>query len=174
MTERLQRIHALLRAGNVPCELASRPGLGTVLQAGGTETGQWDVVLRDDGRELWLHDSRGAVRLPDGSPDARIGDAVKFQVVRAWADQGNPDARALLGRLDRQAWSPSGFDAQRDRTQPASFIATAQLLDPLQFAEQMFDVANWFGSLLLTPPPGSTALRMWSPWGTVQFGYTRR
>ena len=47
MSERLQRIHAVLREGNVPCALGSRPGLGPVLLAGTPDSDSWDVILSD-------------------------------------------------------------------------------------------------------------------------------
>lgn len=174
MTERLQRIHAYLRAGNVPCEISTRPGLGVVLQAGTPDTGTWDVVLRDTGRELWIHDSRGAVRLLDDPSDAGAGDAVKLEVVQAWADQGNPDARALIAQLQRasRAQPGSGATGRAGYFDPSD--AVSPFLDPWHLAERMFDAASRIGSMFLTPPPGSAALTVWSPWGTVQIGYFRR
>ena len=174
MTERLQRIHAILRAGQVPCALGSRPGLGTVLQAGTPDTGMWDVVVHDTGSELWIHDSHGAVQLPDDLTDTGVGDAIKLQVVRAWAEQGNQQAQELVATLEQTGWPHSGFDRSTGRGQHHVPVDLLQFFDPLQMAERMFDAASRMGSMLLAPPAGSAALTVWSPWGTLQFGYTRR
>jgi hypothetical protein len=175
MTERLKRIHALLRAGHVPCELSSRPGLGVVLQAGTPDTGMWDVVLRDTGTELWVHDAGGARQLPYHSPDVAVGDTVKLLLVQAWADQGNADAKALVAQLQQTSWPQSG--SYRPASQAQHYDSSdfaSQFFDPLVVAERMFEVAGRLGAMLLTPPRGSTAFTVWSPWGTVQIGYTRR
>ncbi len=175
MTERLQRIHALLRAGHVPCELSSRRGLGVVLQAGTPDTGMWDVVLRDTGTELWVHDSGGARQLPYHATDASVGDTVKLLLVQAWADQGNPEAQALVAQLQQTGWPHSGFDRPAGHAQHyVKSDFASQFFDPLLVAERMFEVAGQLGAMLLSPPRGSTAFSVWSPWGTVQFGYIRR
>jgi len=50
---------------------------------------------------------------------------------------------------------------------------TALVMDPLSLAGRMFDSANRLGAIFLTPP-ASAVVTVWSPWGTVQVGYTRR
>jgi len=103
MTARLNRIHTILREANVPCALGRRPSLGVVLQAGTPDSATWDVLVRDTGTELLVQDGRETTRVPFGATDAAIADTVKFYVVRAWADQGNPEAQALLAKLDTAA-----------------------------------------------------------------------
>ncbi len=173
MTERLQRIHTILRAGQVPCGLSSAPGGGVVLHAGDRVGGEWDVLVHDTDGELWVVDSRGAVLLPDNSTDAAIGDAVKLHVVQAWADQGNPEAKALIARLH----SSAAHQASRRHINQAGpdvlASVTALVMDPLSLAGRMFDTANRLGAIFLTPP-ASAVVTVWSPWGTVQVGYTRR
>ncbi len=177
MTERLQRVQAILRAGHVPCALSSLPAGGVVLQAGNQDGGAWDVLVHDTDGELWIVDSRGAARLPHDSTDTTVGDAVKLHVVQAWADQGNPEAKALMTVLA----GPSRHHRSASTAHWANYHgrpyrardATAQIFDPLQLAERMFDAANRLGSIFLAAP-ASVAVTVWSPWGTVQVGYTRR
>ena len=175
MTERLQRIQALLRAGNVPCALSSRSGIGTVLHAGTPDHGPWDVLLRDSGGELWIHDAGGAVELPYDATDTTIANAVKIRVVKAWADHGDPEAKALIAMLqDASQPHHSAYRPLADQSQryvPAA--ATAQFVDPLQLAEQMFDAANRIGRAFLTGHATSVAFSLSSPWGTYRSGYTR-
>lgn len=171
MTERLQRIHTILRAGQVPCGLSSAPGGGVVLHAGDRVGGEWDVLVHDTDGQLWIVDSRGAVLLPADLTDAAIGDAVKLHIVQAWADQGNPEAKALIARLQSSAAHQS---SRRHTNQAPDVLAsvTALVMDPLSLAGRMFDTANWLGAIFLTPP-ASAVVTIWSPWGTVQVGYTR-
>jgi len=175
MTERLQRIHNILRAGHVACALSSAPGGRVVLHAGDKVGGVWDVLVHDTDGELWIVDSRGAVHLPDDSPDAAIGDTVKLHIVQAWADQGNPEAKALITALRASAGDQrSAFRRPKDHGTPDFFgNATALYMDPLSLAGRMFDTANRLGAIFLAPP-ASVAVMVWSPWGTVQVGYTRR
>ena len=175
MTERLQRIHTILRTGHVPCALSSAPGGRVVLHAGDEVGGTWDVLVHDTDGELWIVDSRGAVHLPDGSTDAAIGDAVKLHIVQTWADQGNPEAKALIATL-RASAAHQRSTSRRPTDQAGPDIlagVTAMVMDPLSLAGRMFDTANRLGAILLTPP-ASAAVMVWSPWGTVQVGYTRR
>ena len=174
MTERLQRIHTILRAGQVPCGLSSAPGGGVVLHAGDRVGGEWDVLVHDTGGELWIVDSRGAVLLPGDSTDAAIGDAVKLHIVQAWADQGNPEAKALIARLQSSA-AHQGSASRRPTNQAGPDVlasVTALVMDPLSLAGRMFDTASRLGVIFLTPP-ASAVVTVWSPWGTVQVGYTR-
>ena len=175
MTERLQRIHTILRAGNVPCALSALPGIGVVLHAGNQDGGLWDVLVHDSNGELRIVDARGAARLPHDLTDAAIGDEIKLHIVQIWADQGNPDAKALISALQSPArhqrsasrWSTAAGDPYGARD------VSAQLLDPVQLAGRMFDAAQRLSAIFLTPP-ASVAVTVWSPWGTVQFGFIRR
>ena len=175
MTERLQRVHTILRSGHVPCALSSTPGGGVALHAGNQVGGVWDVLVRDTDGKLWIVDARGTAQLPRNATDAAIGDAVKLHIVQAWADQGDPEAQALITALRRPAQdqrSAAGRPTDRGDTH-VSLGATAQFIDPLLLAGQMFEAANRLGSAFLTPPAW-VALTVWSPWGAVQVGYTRR
>jgi len=172
MTARLQRIHALLQTGNVPCALRSRPGLGMVLLAGNPDSGSWDVVVSDNGSQLGVYDARGFRPVPPDSTDNAIADTVKLHVVQAWADQGDPEARAVIAKLATAARGRSNPTAQGA---PARFLAPLDLftfLDPFQFAGQMIDAACQIGSLFLPRPPATVRFAMWSPWGTTQGRYT--
>ena len=169
MTARLQRIHAILRAGHVPCALDSRPSVGTVLQAGTPDHRPWDVLLRDTGSELRIHHGGGADELPYTWPDAMVADAVKVRVVQAWADRGDPEARALIARLHNP--SQPRHAAYRDRTtQPRQQVppfATVAFVDPLQFAATLIQTANRAGWAMLTGHPASAAFTWSNPWGTL-------
>ena len=136
MTERLRRVHTLLRSGNVPCELTRRADLGVVVLAGTPDLGPWDVLLRENAGELWIHDARGDVRLPADATDLMVANAVKFRVVQAWADQGDPEAKAVVATLNAARPAPPGEDA--DRPEHAYYVSV-QLIDPLQLAAQIFD-----------------------------------
>lgn len=173
MTARLQRVHALLREGNVPCALGSRPGLGVVLHAGTPDSGTWDVLVRDSEGRLVIHDAMGATTLPAGLTDAAITDTVKLHVIQAWADQGDPDAKAVIATLNYRARASRSTDG-RPATASVDVLTIATLLDPLLFFERMVDSGTRFASALLTGSPASVAYSMWSPWGTVRGGYTRR
>jgi hypothetical protein len=181
MTARLNRIHTILREANVPCALGSRPGLGVVLQAGTPDSATWDVLVRDTGTELLVQGDRETTLVPFGADDATVADTVKFHVVRAWADQGNHEAQALLAKLDMAA---------RLRSQPANDeysaamepqyleFAVLPLLDPFYFAERMFDAMNQLGRLFMFPQPVSVnpatvRYGVWTPWGTIQGRYSR-
>jgi len=79
MTARLHRIHGMLRAGNVPSALGSRPDGGTVLLAGAPEHGFWDVQVRDTSGRLWLIHPSGTDELPGDSTDTWVADAIKHR-----------------------------------------------------------------------------------------------
>jgi len=188
MSERLQRIHAVLREGNVPCALGSRPGLGPVLFAGTPDSDSWDVILSDTAGELRVRDARGVQRIPAGSTDSVIADTVKLHVVSAWADQGDPEARAVIEKLtagsarhgsraragQAQAGRRPPPRTQTRRTQPPAPVDVFDLFNPLHFAGQMLDVAERFGALYSPGRPTTLSYTMWSPWGTVQGRYTHR
>ena len=169
MSARLQRIHAILRAGNVPCGLTSRPGIGTVLHAGTPEHGPWDVLVRDAGDQLWLHHAGGVDELPHDVTDSLVADVVKVRVVQAWADRGDPEARALIARLHNP--SQPHHAAYRDRTtQPRQHMppfTTVAFVDPLQFAATLIQTANRAGWAMLTGHPASAAFTWSNPWGTL-------
>ena len=169
MTARLHRIHAILRDGQVPCALGTQPGLGMLLQAGSPDTDTWDVLVQDTGAEVWVHDGRGVVRLPAGATDVAVADAVKFQVVQARADQGDPAARSVLTQLEAAGWRRGTVNRYRPAQSPVDVFA---FLDPLNFAERMVDAANQFGRLFLTPQPVHVNTTVWSPWGSVRLRYT--
>ena len=113
MSERLQRIHAVLRAGNVPCALGARPGLGPVLLAGTPDSDSWDVMLSDTAGGLRVHHARGVQLIPTGSSDSVIADTVKLHVVSAWAEQGDPEARAVIAKLTATASARHGARTRR-------------------------------------------------------------
>jgi len=175
MTERLQGIHALLRAGNVPCALGRQAGLGLVLLAGAPDRGDWDVMVRESGNELLVHDHRGVERVPRGSTDAAVSDLVKFHVVRAWADRGDPAARAVLDRLESTPWRQGdGRYRERPAHDPAA-INFLSLFDPFHYAERMVHAAFQLGNLVMTPQPKMAAVTFWAPWGVaVRSSYSRR
>ena len=185
MTARLNRIHAILQTANVPCALASRPGLGLVLQAGVPDGGIWDVLVRDTGKELLVQDDRGTTRVPLSAGDAAAADTVKLHVVRAWANQGNPEAHALLAKLGRTARLDNAYlGDQYTNTVPAQYLDVdgLSLLNPLHFAGQMFDAMNQLANVFMSPQPVPANpvtvsavtfhYKMWSPWGTIQGRYT--
>ncbi|MEP6562198.1 MAG: hypothetical protein ABJD68_14130 [Nakamurella sp.] len=172
MTARLHRIHTFLRESNVPSALGSRPGLGQVLQAGVPDSETWDVLVVEAGAELVVQGTRGVTRLPPSTTDAMVADTVKLHVVHAWADQGNPEAKALLANLGRTA---------RLREEPETTLVEAQslfldglaLLNPLHVAGLMVAAANELGSLFLSPQPMMVDFALWSPWGTIRGRYAR-
>jgi hypothetical protein len=181
MTARLNRIHTILRESNVPCALGTRPGLGLVLQAGTPDSATWDVLVRDSGTELLVQDGRGTALVPFGANDAAVADTVKFHVVRAWADQGNQEAQALLAKLDvaGRLRSQSVDDEPSGSMEPQYLeFAVLPLLDPFYFAERMFDAMNQLGRLFMSPQPAALnpmTMRygVWTPWGTIHGRYTR-
>jgi hypothetical protein len=170
MTARLQRIHAILRDGHVPSALESRPGQGVLLQAGSPGSEAWDVLVEDTGAQLWVHDAHGAVRLPPGVADAAVADTVKFHVVQARADEGDPEARALIAELEATGWRRGAINEHREAQAPIDVFA---FLNPLQFAARMVDAASQFGNGYLTPQQEQVGFAVWSPCGTIQARYTR-
>src|SRR6476469_11104149 len=146
MTGRLGRVHALLAAGNVPCELTRRSDGSPVLAAGTPTSPRWDVLIGEaDGDVIVQH--RGAIeRLPAGGTDQAVADAVKFRVVQSWADQGDPQARALLAAIgtryrDSAPQAGPRTSASRDSagtTRPVIRSVTAQI-SPWGFALRVTD-----------------------------------
>lgn len=173
MTARLQRLYTLLRAGNVPCALDSRPGLGRVLVAGTPDSGAWDVIVRDNGSALWVHDAHGVEQVPHGWTDAAAADTVKFHVVRAWADQGDEQAKAVIATLDGTPWRQQNARQQNQPPADLAVITVYPFFNPFQFAGQMVTAANQFANLFLSRQPTMVNYSLWSPWGRVQGGYLR-
>lgn len=176
MTQRLQRLHANLRAGNVPCALSAQSGLGTVLHAGTPDSGVWDVLVRDTGGTLLIHDAHGATALPPGSSDTAAANTVKFHVVQAWADQGDAEAAAVIARLrEHPAARSAGYGQSTGPYTPGVSVMDAMaLFDPLHLFDRMIDVGNFFGDALLAWSPAAASFSLWNPWGTMQGGYQRR
>ena len=98
MTGQLGRVHALLAAGNVPCEMKRRPDGGPVLAAGTPTSPRWDVLIWETDGDLFVQHKGAIDRLP-AAADQAIADAIKFRVVQSWADQGDPQAKALLSAI---------------------------------------------------------------------------
>jgi len=144
MTGQLDRVHALLAAGNVPCEMKRRSDGTPVLVAGTPTSAQWDVLIwAADGR-LWVRHKGVVEQLPTGA-DQAVADAVKFRVVQSWADQGDPQAKALLSAIGtryRQS-APSARAGERyvrpaGSQRPAMRSVTAQI-SPWGFALRVTD-----------------------------------
>ena len=170
MTARLHRVHTILRDANVPCALGTRPGSAQLLRAGVPDSGSWDVLLQDTGLELLLQDAHGTTRLPPDATDALVADTVKFLVARAWADQGDPAATALMAKLGQAA---------RPQHEPATGVEARYLvldglsmLNPLHIAGRLFEAVGELGTLFLSPQPVTVDFALWSPWGTIRGRYT--
>jgi hypothetical protein len=150
MTARLQRIHAILRAGNVPSNLVSRPQIGSVLLAGTPEHGPGDVLVRDTGGRLLLVHGHGTDELPSDSADRWVADVVKVRVVQAWAERGDPEARDALAALGIPLHTHHPTGRQR---RPAASVTTVPFVDPLVLASELFQAAHRFGWAVLTGIP---------------------
>ncbi len=184
MADQLRRVHALLRAGNVPCSLSSTPGQrdgrGTVLLAGTPNPGPWEVQLRESGGRLVLINDREAVSIPPGADDAAIADAVKLRVVQAWAEQGDPQAIAVLRALTGTSGAgPRPPAAHGYRGRPADFgvrTVTVEFTDPLQLAGDLFAAATRIGwEMAKGRVPGYAAtLALFNPWLNYQRASIRR
>lgn len=176
MTARLQRIHAILRSGNVPAALVSRPHIGSVLLAGTPGHGPGDVLVRDIGGRLWLVHSHGTDVLPDDSADTWVADVVKVRVVQAWAERGDPEARAVLAALANpsQPHHPAEQPHAAQPRRPASFVSTVSFIDPLVLAAEMFQTAHRFGWAVLTGSPAFAGFAWSSAWGAIQTTRIRR
>lgn len=184
MSDQLRAIHAILRAGNVPCTLNSTPGgrdgRGTVLLAGTPNPGPWEVQLHDSGGRLVLMNQREAVQIPRGASDSAIADAVKLRVVQAWAEQGDPQAIAALRALTgasgpgSRASSPRGYRARTGDV--GGHSVTVEFVDPMQLAGDLFAAATRFGwEMAKGRVPGyAAALALFNPWLTYQRASIRR
>ena len=155
MTARLQRIHAILRAGNVPSILVSRPQIGSVLLAGTPEHGPWDVLVRDTGGRLVLVHGHGTDEVPSDSADGWVADVVKVRVVQAWADRGDPEARDALAALGipLHTHHPTGRPHPARPRRPEASVTTVSFVDPLVLASELFQAAHRFGWAVLTGIP---------------------
>jgi hypothetical protein len=179
MTARLNRIHRILREANVPCALGSRPGAGLVLLAGVPDSRTWDVLVQDTGTELLVQDGHGTTRVPISAGDEAAANSVKFHVVQAWAEQGDPEAGALLAKLGGSARHRDRYPSDAPTTVETQYfdLDGLSLFNPLDFAERMLDAMNQFGNLFLSPQPITVnpvtiGYAMWSPWGTIRGRYT--
>jgi hypothetical protein len=171
MTERLRRVHALLRAGNVPSALSSQPGLGTVLLAGTPNQGPWEVVAYEAGDGMRISHDGETVQLPAEWADMTIANAIKLRVVQAWADQGDPDARAVLARLGNSSQQPRSQQPQwqYDEYPEYASVVSMQFVNPLQLAADMFQAVSRMGwDLFNTRAPIRTSFTVPSPWGVFR------
>lgn len=175
MTERLRRIHTLLREGNVPCALSAGPDRDLVLVAGTPDSAQWEVVLRDANGDLWIHHTGTAVRLPADATDTIAADAVKIRVVQAWAEQGNQDAMAVLAvlknRTQRYQSTYRGAAPARPGYEPGAVLVT--FVDPFQLAAEMFEAVSRLGWSWFDPRrTGYAAFALPARWGLYHGGYS--
>jgi hypothetical protein len=147
MNGQLDRVHTLLAAGNVPCEMKRRTDGRPVLVAGTPTAAKWDVLVWAADGQLWVQHKGAVQQLPTGT-DQAVADAIKFRVVQSWADQGDPQAKALLSAIDtrypstpsagpRESASP-GYIRPAGSTQPAMRSVTAQI-SPWGFALRVTD-----------------------------------
>ena len=129
----------------MPCEMKRRPDGQPVLVAGTPTSAQWDVLIwAADGR-LWVRHKGVVEQLPTGA-DQAVADAVKFRVVQSWADQGDPQAKALLSAIgtryrDSAPQAGPRTSASRDSagtTRPVIRSVTAQI-SPWGFALRVTD-----------------------------------
>lgn len=184
MSEQLRAIHALLRAGNVPCTLSNTPGIrdgrATVLLAGTPNPGPWEVQLRESGRRLVLINEREAVQIPPNASHAAIADAVKLRVVQAWAEQGDPQAIAVLRALTgASSPGPRPASPRPHRSQHGDFAArtvTVEFVDPTQLAGELFAAAARIGWDMAKGrfPSYTAAVALFNPWLTYQRATARR
>lgn len=156
MPGRLDQIHRRLRADNVPSRVEYRPGLGTVVLAGVDPRHPSDraaVVLQEAGGRLWLRQGGQTFRLPPDADDEVVLNSVKLRVVHGWAEQGDPDASAVLARVQEMV-----------TPEPPRRPAPALFPDPFTLAWQMFDSLFRFGWSMTVP----------SPWGMVHTSFVIR
>ena len=156
MSGRLGDIHRRLRADHVPCVLEYRPGLGTVVLAGVDPRHPSDraaVLLQEAGGRLWLRQGGQTFRLPPDADDEVVLNSVKLRVVHGWAEQGDPDASAVLARVQEMV-----------TPEPPRRPAPALFPDPFTLAWQMFDSLFRFGWSMTVP----------SPWGMVHTSFVIR
>jgi hypothetical protein len=153
MSGRLGDIHRRLRADNVPAVLEYRPGLGTVVVAGIDRehpVGGSAVVLHEAGGRYWIRHGGRTFAIPPDADDEIVLNAVKLRVVHAWADSGDPDAAAVLARVQQMM--------------PAEPRRAATMPDPFTLAFELFGTAMRIGWSLTLP----------SPWGMYRASFEVR
>ncbi len=185
MSEQLRRVHALLRAGNVPCMLSTSPGVwddgATALLAGTPNAGPWEVQLLQTTDRLVLLNEREAIQIPRTATDEAIADAVKLRVVQAWAEQGDPQAAAVLRALTGAAGQGSRASTApgyRDRRGDSAGLrtVTVEYVNPAQLVGDLFVAATRIGwDLVKGCVPGyAIAMAMLNPWLRYQRASIRR
>lgn len=155
MLGRLAAVHRRLTADHVPAVLEYQPGLGTVVVAGIDRehpSGRSGVLLHEAGGQYWLRQGGETFRLPRDADDDTLVNSVKLRVVHAWAQQGDPEAAAVLAKV-AQMTPPA-----RPRTQPVAYA------DPFTLAAELFSSAFRFGWTMTVP----------SPWGMYRSSFTVR
>ena len=161
MTEQLDRVHALLTAGNVPCDMKRRPDGTPVLVAGTPTSAQWDVLIwAADGR-LWVRHKGVVEQLPTGA-DQAVADAVKFRVVQSWADQGDPQAKALLSAIGTRYPQSASQAGPRHYVRPAGAESA-----PPAMRSVTAQISPWGFALRVTENrPGESIPTSWAwQWG---------
>ena len=151
MSGRLGDIHRRLRADNVPCVLEYRPGLGTVVLAGIDQAHpdvRSAVLLQEAGGQYWIRQGGETFRIPPDADDEIVVNSVKLRVVHAWAEQGDPEAAAVLAKVHEMV-----------RHEPPR--PQAAYPDPFALAFEMFDTAFRFGWTMTVP----------SPWGMFRASF---
>jgi hypothetical protein len=163
--------------------LSNTPGgrePSTVLLAGTPNPGPWEVQLRESGGRLVLINAREAVSIPHGAGDSAVADAVKLRVVQAWAEQGDPQAIAVLRALTGASGSgPRPAPGHRHRSGQADFgvrTVTVDFVDPMQLAGDLFAAATRIGfEMAKGRVPGyAAALALFNPWLTYQRASVKR
>lgn len=185
VSEQLRRVHALLRAANVPCTLRTDPGTSgdgaTVLLAGTPNAGPWEVQLVHTDGKLVLLNERAAIQIPRTATDSAIADAVKLRVVQAWAEQGDPQAAAVLRALTGAAGQGSrastgpGYRGRRSDSDDLRSI-TVEYVNPMQLVGELFAAATRIGwDMVKGCVPGYVvAMAMFHPWLRHQRASIRR
>lgn len=169
MSERLGEIHRRLCADNVPATLEYRPGLGTVLLAGidpAHPSGRSAVLVHEAGGLHWIRQGGATFRVPAGTDDDTLVNSVKLRVVHGWAEQGDPDAAAVLVRVREMT--------RTERPRPAA--AYVPYLDPFTLAFRLFDqMLDQMINQMFSPPfrMGWT-MTMPSPWGMYRSSFEVR
>jgi hypothetical protein len=158
MFERLGEIHRRLRADNVPSTLEYRPGLGTVVLAGvdpAHPSGRAAVLLHEAGGRYWIRQGGETFRLPPDADDDVVLNSVKLRVVHAWAEQGDPEASAVLDKVHQMVRPPA----------PQHQVA---FVDPFTLAFQIFD--HMFSAAVRV----GWSMAVPSPWGMFRTSFEIR
>jgi hypothetical protein len=158
MSGRIADLHRRLRADNVPCVLEHRPGLGTVLLAGidrAHPSGRSGVLLQEAGGQYWIRQGGETFRIPPDADDELLLNSVKLRVVHAWAEQGDPEAIAVLTRVQ---------DLVRRETPRRETGFPDLYADPFALVFGMFETAFRIGWSLSVP----------SPWGMFRASFEVR